>query len=134
MNARTHVHTLLRERVQQWVRIPLQANPTAVVQVIGGQIVGEVDCIQYEEDDPTLDQLYDPDVDTDYPPGMGRGWLMGANGRRLTRVLIRHDFSGTSSPLIGGWVYVVRGTTTLTVDSGDDEGRTMLAYTITWPI
>lgn len=105
-----------------------------VVKIIDGNLSGDTASILYYATDPTLSALYDPDVDTSYPTGLGRAWLMDESGQQLQRVLVRHDFSGAQAPLVAGWVYKVRGTRYLTVASGPDAGRTMLVYLVTWDI
>jgi hypothetical protein len=97
---------------------PLQRiQTTQIVQVIGGQVEDGVDIIQYSLADPTLAKVYDPDVDTTYPAGLGRGWLMDARGHQVERVLVRNDFAGMAMPLVGGWSYIVGRTTTLDLSS-----------------
>ena len=118
----------------------IQLRPTAVrstgqvIQIIGGQTVSSVPCIQYDATDPTLTQVYDPDVDTVYPTGLGNGWLYDQRGLRSRRVLVRNDFSGAAIPAMGGWVYIVGATRSLTVASGDRMGTALTVYTLTWAI
>lgn len=125
----------LQLRGHDFLRLPAgPISQTQVVQVIGGQTISGVDCIQYQGTDLTLSQLYDPDVDTVYPDGLGRGWLMTDQGQPDQRVLIRNDFTGLAAPMVGGWVYLVRNVTTLVVASGADAGKSMDVYTVTWTV
>ncbi len=119
----------------QWARLPSRTGQVHVIQIIGGQVISEVDCIKYvaEEDEVDLTDTYDPDTDETYPDGMGRAWLW-LDGQREKRVLVRHDFTGATAPLIGGWVYVVRGIRTLTIASGTHTGEKLACYLVTFPI
>jgi hypothetical protein len=130
----THQATDAREQSLRWVRTPMPRLTRQVLQIIGGQTINGVDAIEYVADDPTLSAFYDPDVDTVYPSGLGTAWLMDDAGRQARRVLVRHDFAGATAPMIGGWVYLTRGTRVLTVSSGPDAGRTMTTYLVTWAI
>jgi hypothetical protein len=120
----------------RWSIVRIGGAPTdrRTVEVIGGQTSGDIACVLYNATDPTLAQSYDPDVDTDYPTGLGNAWLYDYRGQRSRRVLVRHDFSGAPAPLVAGWVYKVRGTRLLTIASGADSGQTLRVYLVTWDI
>lgn len=139
MSTRRHVQTILRERTNWYIRPPMPFLAEEKLQIIGGQTSNGIHVITYVADDPTLTTLYDPDVDTTYPDGLGHAWLIDRDGNHVRRVLVRHDFGGDtdyamgSSPN-GGWVYTVRGVRSITVASGPDAGKAMSFYLLGWAV
>ncbi len=96
--------------------------------VIGGNTLASGhEAVQYAADfEP--DAVYDPDVDTTYPPGLGNAWLFINGVQQTNRVLFRHKFTGYTQPLLAGRIMGVVGTETLTFDDTD-----MTVYLITLP-
>lgn len=133
MSIYRHVQTLQRERALTWIHTPRPYIEATRVQIIGGNTVNGVDCILYAATAPTITSLLDPDVDTSYSNGFGRGWMMSAAGQGLRRVLLWHEFAGYASPMQGGYVADIRDTVTMTVASGPDAGEAMTFYRMTYP-
>jgi hypothetical protein len=118
------------DRLSARVPVRLGSAVTAVVdrwvQIIGGNpLASGFECIQYAPSVTPL-ALYDPDVDTSYPTGLGNGWLW-EDGERIGRVLVVHDYEGDQTPADSGRPVAVNGTTTLTYGSD-----TMTAYRVHW--
>lgn len=118
-------------RLRQQVPLRIGAIPSSAVvdrwvQIIGGNpLASGFECIQYAPSVTPL-ALYDPDVDTAYPTGLGNGWLW-EDGERIGRVLVVHDYEGDQTPADSGRPVAVNGTTTLTYGSD-----TMTAYRVHW--
>jgi hypothetical protein len=106
-------------------------TPRRMVWIIGGNALATGhESIQYAAS-VTPGAVYDPDVDTVYPAGLGNGWLFVDGVQQLNRVLVRHDFTGYTQPLLAGRIMGVRGTVTLYYPS-DPDGP-MTAYTLDLP-
>lgn len=139
-NLKIQVATL-RNELRQRPIITSRTPPATVVQnktlvVIGGnaaQIGNSLEGIQYASAPPTLTQAYDPDVDTVYPAGLGRGYLYINGEPQANRVLIRHDFAPYPPPVLVGTLLRPAGTVTLTYDPGGGGAVvTMTAYRFDW--
>lgn len=102
------------------------AAPHRVLEIIGGQTVSGIDCIQYAAS-LTLTQAYDPDVDTALPAGLGRAWLWTDGVRGASRVLVRHQFIPWPRPVCQGEALRVAGTLAIPWDSGSAQGS-LTAY------
>lgn len=120
---------LARLRAQVPVRMPPSAvaTPVKVVEIIGGQDLGGGYLGIVYAPSVTPAAVYDPDVDTDYPDGLGNAWLWIDGVRQANRVLARHDGETTQYPLAAGHRARVRGTETLTY-----SGTDMTVYTVRW--
>lgn len=95
--------------------------PAAVKQVwiIGGNALATgQEAIQYAAT-VTPAAVYDPDVDTVYPQGLGNAWLYIDGIRQTDRVLVHHDFLGYTQPLLAGRIMGVIGTEILTYSGTD---------------
>jgi hypothetical protein len=101
--------------------IPAVAGGAAAAQlrllIIGGNTSNGVNCIKFASS-VTPAKVYDPDVDTTYPDGLGRAVLF-VDGVDSGRVLVRHLFESWKAPLIGGQVMRVTGTAK--IGSGEDD-------------
>lgn len=109
----------LRERLRQVPGVfspSSEAQPKLALQIIGGNTVSGIDCIKYAST-VTPAAVYDPDVDTAYPDGIGRGWLW-SNGVRSRRVLILHGFAGFPYPVQAGRIFRASGTESISYDPG----------------
>ncbi len=105
---------------------------SSFLQIIQGQEIATGQYAINYSASLTLTQLYDPDVDTTYPSGLGNAWLWTNGARSTGRVLVRHDATDYQFMLLAGVRRRVLGTTTLTVASGIHAGETMTAYRHTW--
>lgn len=100
-------------------------EPRRMVWISGGNILATGhEAIQYAAS-VTPTAVYDPDVDTAYPVGLGNGWLFVNGVMQLNRVLIRHDFTGYTQPLLAGRIMGVRGTSTLYYPAEPDGPMTV---------
>ncbi len=98
------------------------------VWIIGGNILSTGhEAIQYAAT-VTPAALYDPDVTTVYPNGLGNCWVYVGGTRLANRALCRHNFTGYSQPLLAGRIMSVSGVESLTF--GADV---MLAFTLDLP-
>jgi hypothetical protein len=117
------------ERLRGLVPIRQEASAPSsfrFVQVIGGNTLASgQDGINFAST-VTPTAAYDPDVDTTYPDGLGRGWLY-SNGRILRRVLLRHDYGAYTAPFLVGRRIKIGGTVSLTY-----SGTSFIAYTPDW--
>ncbi len=119
----------MERRGHDILRPETQPPGNLFLRIIGGQLQSDVPMIQYALTDPTLTDTYDPEVDTDYPIGLGNAELWG-DGELIATVLVRHNFPGFPSPLMAGDDYLVNGTMTITIDSGAHEGEVLTFYTV----
>lgn len=94
--------------------------------LIGGGIEG----IQYAST-VTPTAVYDPNVDTVYPAGLGNGELYVNGVRQAGKVLIRHNFYGNQWAVLQSAMLRVAGTVTLTYDPGSGPVP-MTCYTFDW--
>lgn len=109
----------LRERLRQVPGVfspSSEEQPKLAIQIIGGNTISGIDCIKYAST-VTPAAVYDPDVTTAYPDGLGRGWLW-SNGARIGRVLVRHAFLALPYPMQIGRVLRVAGTASISYDPG----------------
>ena len=124
-----------RELSMRPIRVPTRGGgatqPKRAVQIIGGQTVSGIDCITYAST-VTPGAVYDPDVDTAYPDGLGRGWLFINGVLQSRRVLVRHAFVGYERPVFASSVWGVLATTSLSYDPGTGP-VSMNAYLLAWP-
>jgi hypothetical protein len=121
---------LARLRSQVVVRPAAPAaadNDETWIEIIGGNALASgYDCIQYA-DSVTPAAVYDPDVDTSYPVGLGNGYLWINGERQADRVLVRHRFSANQVPIEQGRPVQTSGTETLSY-----SGTDMTAYLVYW--
>lgn len=115
-------------RAQVPVRTPRARRERDIwAQIIGGNpLASGIEAIQYAASVTPL-AVYDPDVDTAYPNGLGNAWLFIDGKRQLDRVLVRHNFIGDQTPVLSGRPVQVFGSETLTF-----SGTDMIAYYIAW--
>lgn len=100
-----------------------------VVDVGNGDIIGnDLEGIVYAPSVTPAD-VYDPNVDTVYPAGLGCGFLYINGELQSGKVLIRHNYAHYPVPLLTGTVLSSPGTTTLTYDPGTGP-VSMTAYLV----
>ena len=90
---------------------------------IGNNLKG----IVYNPSPITPTAVYDPNTDTTFPDGLGRGILFVDGVQQAGYVLVLHNFSGAPFPVIAGDLVRIAGTTTLTYDPGSGP-VSMTAY------
>lgn len=102
--------------------------PFRRVVIIGGNTLsGGLVGIKYALSVTPL-ALYDPDIDTSYPDGLGNAWDHLDGIRQANRVLVRHAFTGFTQPLTEGQPMAVVGSVILTF--GLDQ---MVCLTVDFP-
>jgi len=120
MNQDRAIARLRQEMAMRPIRVPTRGGgsvqPKQSIQIIGGNTVSGIDCIKYAST-VTPAAVYDPDVDTAYPDGLGRGW-MWVNGARSSRVLVRHWLLAWPYPVLPPRLLRVAGTTSISYDPG----------------
>lgn len=115
-------------RGQTPVRISQAVESILRLQIIGGNVLsGSIVGIKYAASVTPL-AVYDPDVTTSYPDGLGNAWLYLNGVRQINRVLVRHNFTGYTQPLVSGRVMSTVAKTTLTY-----SGTDMLCYLVDFP-
>jgi hypothetical protein len=118
-----------------WVVSPGGAASSAyqTLSVLGGNaalIGGGIEGIQYAST-VTPAAVYDPDVTTVYPAGLGYGVLFNNGVRQAGNVLIRHDYYGNQWAVLQSALLRVAGTVSLSYDPGTGP-VTMTCYTFDW--
>lgn len=104
---------------------PISKNIWA--QIIGGNPLSSgIECIQYAASVTPL-AVYDPDVDTAYPNGLGNAWLYIDGILQTNRILVRHSFTGDQSPILSGRIVALNGREILTY-----SGTDMVARVVYW--
>ena len=94
------------------------AVPRLRLQIIGGnELASGIPTIQYSATVTPL-AVYDPDVDTVYPTGLGNAWLW-VNDEIDSRVLARNRFAGDQAAWFSGRFLDVTGTEILTYSATD---------------
>lgn len=97
------------------------------LRIIGGNLATlAVEGIGYAET-VTAAAVYDPDVTTVYPLGLGNAWLFVDGVRQPNRVLVRHEWIGDQTPLLSGRMVAVRSTGIITFGGTD-----MTVYFMSW--
>lgn len=103
------------------------ATTLRTLRIIGGNLAAlAVEGIGYAET-VTPAAVYDPDVTTVYPLGLGNAWLFIDGVRQPNRVLVRHEWIGDQTPLLSGRMVAVRSTGTLSFGGTD-----MTVYFMSW--
>lgn len=135
MNHDRAIARLRQELAMRPIRVPTRGGgsvqPKQSIQIIGGNTVSGADCIKYAST-VTPAAVYDPDVTTAYPDGLGRGWLFINGVIQSRRVLVRHAFVGYERPVFASSVWGVLATTSLSYDPGTGP-VSMTAYLLAWP-
>lgn len=104
------------------------ASSVKVLVIIGGNtLAAGVPGIKYSAGPIVPTQVYDPEVDSVYPDGMGRANLYVNGVLQPLRVLVRHNYAAYKAPIIGGSQVTVFGT-----DSLIYSATTMTLYTFGW--
>jgi hypothetical protein len=107
-------------------------DPYRVISILGGNtstIGNSIEGIVYAST-VTPAAVYDPDVDTAYPDGLGYGILF-EDGVDAGNVLVRHSFIGYPTPILAGDLVRVSGTGTITYDPGSGD-VSMTVYLFDW--
>jgi hypothetical protein len=113
---------------------PSGAAVYRTIVILGGNaasIGNDLDGIVYISGPITLTQAYDPDTDTIYDDGLGRGQLY-EDGVLVGNVLVRHNLPTFPAPVIEGRTVRVVGTTTVTFEDPPDPDVNMTAYLFDW--
>lgn len=108
------------------VRFGGGSAPDLWIKTIGGNpLASSLETIQYSAT-VTPAAVYDPEVDTVYPTGLGNGYLI-TDGVIGNKVLVRHSYAVDPSPLLSGRPVRVNGTEILSYGGTD-----MLCYVVHW--
>ena len=125
----------LKQQVQQRPIIVPTRNggppPERLLSILGGNLTSiGVDGIRYAPS-VTAAAVYDPNVDTVYPNGLGYGQLFIDGVVQNSNVLIRHNFLGYIGPVLRRFLLPVLGAETLsfTTSGGSPVTTLMTVYT-----
>lgn len=102
-----------------------------IVNILGGNVLSNgLDGIYYGET-VTPTKVYDPNVDDEYPNGLGRALLYIDGVPQTSKVLVRHDYSNYLTPFLIGQTFYVLGTDSIEyVENEGAENEVRTAMTI----
>jgi len=121
---------LRQEVYNRPLRVPTNGGTPAAIRrarIVGGNpLASGLEALQYAASVTPL-AVYDPDVTTAYPTGLGNAVLYVDGVAQANKVLVRHAFTGDQSPILAGRMVSVYSTETLTYLTD-----TMTAYLVDW--
>lgn len=136
----TDLKRRLAQMEQYLSRIPMRPVPTPagplVVQIVNGQLVNSVPCVQYVsagqlyQGSEQSDQLYNPLTATSYIAGLGNGMLYGYGGQPSGLVLVRHNWPGFTDTIIANARFLVNPIPTQIPVQGSSPVAYLSAYQI----